>query len=109
MTKILDSSISKDSLSTLGDRLFGRALRLRVAAWILSEAEESFFQGQVAAGVNYTASAVADELERLVELRMIVRHDKLAGDRRLYYSKTASPLWDIIGHAIRTETLRAVP
>ena len=62
MSKILVSRTLYENLATLGDGLFGQALRLRVAHWALTHEGGTFFQGEVAAGVSYSASAVAQEL-----------------------------------------------
>jgi hypothetical protein len=79
----------------VGRNLFGRRLRLRVLLWVLS-ADETFFLKEAADEIGYSASGVRDEFERLVDLGMLLRNPPLAGDRRTYYSRTDSPLWDII-------------
>lgn len=96
MVKILDSRKLDDKIAVLGDSLFGRALRLRVAYWVLRRDDPSFFQGEAVTGVSYSASGVAQELERLVKLGMIVRHERTPGDRRVYYTRSDSALWMII-------------
>lgn len=103
MSKILDSR-TLHNLSTLGDSLFGRALRLRVAHWVLTHEAGTFFQGEVATGVSYSASAVAQELDRLVDLGMLIRHPRTAGDRRQYYSRTESQVWEVIQAAVEAVT-----
>lgn len=97
MDNILDSRTL--DMTFLGEKLFGRGLRLRVAAWVVG-ASRSFYQAEAADGVRYSASAVAQELERLVELGMLIRHDKPGGDRRQYYSRTDSSLWRVITTAL---------
>lgn len=87
-------------LAEIGDRLFGRTLRLRVAAWVLSHDEESFFQSEAASGVGYTASGVAEELARLADLGMVDRMERLPGGNRQYYTKLRSPLWNVIQAAV---------
>ncbi|HEY7874574.1 MAG TPA: hypothetical protein VIG64_05575 [Actinomycetota bacterium] len=79
----------------LGHILFGRRLRLRVLLWVLG-ADQPFFLTEAAQGIGYSASGVSAELERLVELGMLARHDPLPGERRVYYSRTDTPLWNII-------------
>ncbi|MEP7223755.1 MAG: hypothetical protein ABI783_02190 [Actinomycetota bacterium] len=96
MTKILDARKLEDKLAALGEGLFGRALRLRVAYWVMSREDPSFFQTEAVTGVGYAASGVVQELNRLVRLGMITRHEKTPGDRRLYYTRSESPLWKIV-------------
>jgi DNA-binding MarR family transcriptional regulator len=85
------------SLDEIGASLFGRRLRLRVALWVLAREErESFYQSQVADGVAYSVSGVVAELDRLVDLGMIRRLRPEHGDRRVYYVRMVSPLWEII-------------
>jgi len=88
------------TLDLIGDRLFGRSLRLRVAAWVLAHEDPHFYQSEAAASVRYSASAVTQELNRLVELGMILRRDPTPGGRRQYYTKTDSPLWAVIREAL---------
>lgn len=80
----------------LGDRLFGRSLRLRLALWILNQQGASFYQGEAALGVSYSAGGVATDLDRLVELGMLIREEGAQDGRRQYYRQTASPFWKII-------------
>lgn len=82
----------------MGKGLFGRSLRLRVALWALSR--EAFFQSEAVVGVDYSASGVSAELDRLVDLGMLQRFIG-AGDRRVWYSRTDSALWGIIDAAKR--------
>ena len=85
------------TLDQLSDRLFGRRLRLQVASWILLHEQASFFQGQAAQGIGYSAGEVTKELNRLVDLGMIIRHEISAGDRRQYYTRVDEcPFWEII-------------
>jgi hypothetical protein len=88
------------NLDFIGDRLFGRALRLRVAAWVLAHEDLHFYQGEAVAGVGYSPSGVIQELDRLVELGMILRRDPTPGSRRRYYTRTDSPLWTVIRDAL---------
>jgi hypothetical protein len=66
-----------------------------LALWVLQR-DTRFYQAQAAKGVNYTASAVADELDRLVDLEMVQGQPAESGDRRRYYKKIDSPLWAIV-------------
>ena len=83
--------------------LFGRPLRLRVGLWVLErlENEDTFFQGEAASGIGYSASGVAAELERLVDLGMVERHEN-GTERRIYYSPRSSVLWAEAFAAART-------
>jgi DNA-binding MarR family transcriptional regulator len=85
----------------LGRLLFGRALRLNVALWILGHESESFYQGEAAEGVDYSAGAVAHELDRLAELGMLMKEPRNANDRRQYYLRLDTPLWEIVEAAQR--------
>jgi hypothetical protein len=91
----------------VGRKLFGRALRLRVALWVFRRTDPSFYQTEAAEGVRYTASAVITELDRLVELEMLREDPAKSGDRRKYYERVESPLWKIIQAA--DEVLGAQP
>lgn len=79
----------------VGRLLFGRQVRLDLLLWIHARADPTFFQGEPAAQLGAPQSAVRQELEKLVELRMLFREDPHPGSRRLYYSRTTSPLWEI--------------
>jgi hypothetical protein len=66
-----------------------------VALWVL-RLDSRFYQAEAAKGVDYTASAVADELDRLGKLGMLQSHSDESGNRRRYYEKLQSPLWAIV-------------
>lgn len=89
-------------IESVGHLMFGRGLRLRVAAWILGHGvDQAFYQGEAAQGVGYSASAVTTELERLVELQMLSKHEPTAGERRVYYTPAGNhPLWEAFGVAL---------
>lgn len=82
----------------LGKGLFGRALRLRVGLWVLEELDNgsTFFQSEAALGVKYSVSGVVAELDRLVSLGMVQRHEPTDGDRRVYYSPIESSYWGVV-------------
>ena len=89
------------TLDHVSDRLFGRTLRLRVARWVLLS-EPTFFQSQAALGIRYSASEVTKELDRFVDLGMLIKIEPSAGDRRQYYTRVDDcPLWDIVRTALR--------
>ena len=83
-------------MARTGELLFGRALRLRLALWVAGREDPVFFQGEAARGVDYAASAVIQELDRLDRLGMVTRLPRSAGDRRQYYARTDSPLWTVV-------------
>lgn len=83
---------------TLGKELFGRWVRLAVARWALHH--DSFYQGEAAEAIGYPPSAVRQELDRLVQLGMLLRVSP-EGSRRVYYVHVDSPLWEIIRAADR--------
>ena len=91
--QILESS--RPHIDEVGDLLFGRKLRLHLALWVLRRDSE-FYQTEAAKAVDYTPSAVADELDRLVQLEMLQDQPAESDGRRRYYRKRNSPLWAII-------------
>jgi DNA-binding MarR family transcriptional regulator len=66
-----------------------------LALWVLQR-DARFYQAQAAKGVDYTASAVADELDRLIQLGMLQSYFSESSNRRRYYEKLQSPLWAVI-------------
>lgn len=89
-------------IELLSDRLFGRKLRLVLAAWIYDLPDGTFYQQQAASETGIPQSNVRDELNaRLVPLGMVQEVPKTAGDRRQYYARTKSPLWQIVEAATR--------
>jgi DNA-binding MarR family transcriptional regulator len=80
----------------VSEKLFGSELRLRVAFWVHRRGKRRFFQAEAADGVRYSASAVAAELDRLIELGMLKERSAETGDRRRYYQRIDSPMWKII-------------
>jgi len=61
------------SVDEVGELLFGRRLRLRVLLWAFAQ-DDVFNQSEAAKGVGYNSSGeVAKELERLVQLEMLVK------------------------------------
>jgi hypothetical protein len=78
----------------VGELLFGRKGRLRLALWIVRRDKPTFFQSEPPREVD-VPSAVRQELGRLVDLGMLAE-DRPDGDRRIYYTRTDSSLWKII-------------
>ncbi len=88
------------TVDKLGDLLFGRALRLRLAGWILDRGERKFYQSEPITEVKGGISNIRDELARFVDLGMLVDVPPTPNDRRRYYRRTDSQLWDAIRVAV---------
>jgi len=88
------------TVDKLGDQLFGRALRLRLASWILARGERKFYQSEPVSEVEGGISNIRDELARFVDLGMVVDVPPTPNDRRRYYRRTNSQLWDAIQVAV---------
>lgn len=84
-----------ESQRRLAKDLFGRALRVGLAGWILDRRGEWFFQQEaqdaMRRDLSESGSGVAKELSVFVEHGMLARH---ADGRRQYFSVVASPLWE---------------
>lgn len=83
----------------VSELLFGRRCRLGIAIWVLRHPKGRFFQSEPpAAELGASPSNVRDELKRLVDLGMldVERSEDFA---RIYYVRTDSGLWQIIGAA----------
>lgn len=75
-------------------------MRLPIALWVRARPEgTSFFLKEAADGSGYDSANVAQELARLVELRMLMRHEATPGDRRVYFTPLETPLWSIVDAA----------
>jgi hypothetical protein len=83
----------------LGDRLFGRGLRLRIALWIASSGSKYFNQTEVATAVGETGPEVSTDLGRIVELGMLKKHPRARGNAPQYFQRLSSPFWEIIESA----------
>ena len=97
-----------NDVKKVGKLLFGRSLRLQLALWIVHRDELTFYQSEPAAAVGVSTSNVIEELDRLARLGMIQAVAKLAGERRQYYLRTDSPLWQVIESAGRVAANVAV-
>jgi hypothetical protein len=84
----------------LGQLLFGRRSRLRLALWIWYRDKPRFFQSEPPKEVIPQSSA-GEELARLVRLEMLAEERPEDG-RRVYYVRIDSPLWKIIEAAADT-------
>jgi hypothetical protein len=94
-------------LEHVSDRLFGRGLRLALAVWILELPDGTFYQHQAASLAGLHQSNVRDELHsRLIPLGMVQELPRMPGERRQYYVRTDSPLWQIIEAAVRAVSSR---
>lgn len=81
------------------EAIFGRACRLALARWILEHAEGRFFQSEPPKTVA-SPTAVRQELDRFVGVGLL-RVERSKGDRRIYYVRTDSPLWEVFRTAVR--------
>jgi hypothetical protein len=91
----------------VGNRLFGRAARPVLAAWVSHLGDDVFFQAEAVTGTGLPQSNVREELRRLAELDMITELPREAGDRRKHYLRTTSPLWGVI--RVARQAIAAVP
>lgn len=83
--------------------LFGRGLRLPLAAWIWSQTDHTpFYQQQAADGIGSKAQYMRREFELLCELEMIAPVPKGPGEiRQLYVADPDQPLWSIVETAVQ--------
>jgi hypothetical protein len=78
----------------VGELLFGRKGRLKLAIWVVRRDKPTFFQSEPPREVD-VPSAVRVELGKLVALGML-EEDRPDEGRRIYYTRTDSRLWKII-------------
>jgi hypothetical protein len=78
----------------VGKLLFGRPCRLSLALWIVRHDKPRFFQSEPTRDVIQPGE-LGKELGRLVRLGML-EEERPDGERRVYYTRTNSPLWKII-------------
>jgi len=88
------------SVEFVGDRLFGRGLRLRLAAWILAQGERKFYQSEPGLDLRGGVSNIRSELDRFLQLGMLVEVPPTPADRRRYYRRTDSQFWTAIRTAL---------
>ena len=87
------------TLAHVSAALFGRSIRLPLAAWIRRR-DTPFFQKQCAQGVGALPQYVSKELNGLAELGMIEQLPREAGDTRIFYRQVPhNPLWAVIDAA----------
>ena len=83
----------------IGDRLFGRSIRLRVLLWSLAQ-PGAFNQSQAARGIEYNSSGeVGKCLDRLVDLGMLRKFGRPNRVGPQNYVKVDVPEWEI-GQAV---------
>lgn len=87
-------------VTRLSDVLFGRSCRVPLAIWIMDHPKGRFFQSEAPREV-IGPTAARQELARFVEIGL-VEVERPDGDKRVFYVRTNSPLWQII------ETTRAL-
>lgn len=81
--------------------LFGRPVRIAVAAWILGRSDEAFFLAEAQsslANLSEASSAVAQEVNRLASLGLL---SKTSIDRRTYYTRLEHPMWQAFDAIVR--------
>jgi hypothetical protein len=78
----------------VGKLLFGRPSRLALALWVARHDKPRFFQSEPPREV-ISQGNVAEELGKLVRLGML-EEERPDGDRRVWYNRTDSKLWNII-------------
>lgn len=94
---------STETTSDLLKGLFGRSLRVLLAAWIHDREGAAFFLQEAQDAMRRfgeAPSGVAQELRKFVKYDMLVETPDL---RRVYFSPTESPLWrafDAIAQAV---------
>lgn len=82
-------------MERIGDRLFGRGLRLRVALF-MSLAPEVQFQGEVARALGAVPTEVGKELDRLTDIGMLQKLPRLRRNDRQNYVRHDHWLWDVV-------------
>jgi len=94
-------SVVEPSVDVVGELLFGRRLRLRVLLWAVEQGS-AFNQSEAAKGADYNSSGeVAKELERLVQLGMLVKYGRPTRVGPQNYRRVEHPGWDVADAARR--------
>lgn len=78
----------------VSNELFGRPCRLPLAIWIMQHSKDRIYQSEPPANLG-ARTAIRQELLRFTRVGLLeeMRPD---GENRVYYLRTASPLWTII-------------
>lgn len=101
MAATVEQGASSEALRELSAGLFGRAVRLPVAAWVRGRTEP-FFQRQAAEGVNDHQTYVRKELSMLVALGMVRELPRDTDRARVFYQQIPDhPWWLVIDTALR--------
>jgi len=89
-------------ITEVSQHLFGRGMRLPIAAWIRSQpGGAAFYQRELAHGAGVDEQYVRRELDSLCALGMVVRERRAQGEVRQYYNADRDhPLWSIIDIAV---------
>ena len=89
------SRIMNLDLTFVGAHLFGRAIRLRLAVWILELDSEMSFHAQAVTALGASTNEISQELLSVSLGGPRNAHAVRAnpGDRRQYYGRTSSALW----------------
>jgi hypothetical protein len=87
----------------VGTELFGRSLRLRVVRWLLQQPSLLVTQGEVAKAMDEKTTEAGKELDRLVALGMMDKHDRARGNSPQEYTRLDShPLWGVLQQVVDT-------
>lgn len=81
-------------IERVSDRLFGRSCRLPLLFWILDHPKDRIYQSEPPETIA-GRTAIRQELVRLTEVGLL-DEERPDGDARVYYVRTASPLWDVV-------------
>ncbi|MGC1185190.1 MAG: hypothetical protein WBA31_08585 [Candidatus Dormiibacterota bacterium] len=85
----------------VGNGLFGRGIRLKLALWVRDQ-KSPFFQSQAGREVDIPVQYLRAELARLAELGLVAQLPSDPGDRRLFYEVVSdNPLWEVFDAARR--------
>lgn len=97
--------MSIPSPTRVSDCLLGRRCRLGVALYALQNPKGRFFQSEPPRFPSGTATAIAEELQRLVGIGML-DEERPDGTTKVFYVRTRSPLWAIVATAAAVTGLR---
>ena len=106
----MDSDRSSLALlrNEVSELMFGRAMRLSLLIWVLESDDDDFFAALVADDLRLPASNVSQEIERLVQLKMIGLLPQRRGDRAKRFVRLPSPLWEVVMTAKNATDLPSV-
>lgn len=88
------------AVDEVGNQLFGSALRLKVAMWLVSRAEPLFYADEFAKDTGHYSTGTAKVILRFVKLGMAQKLDVVTpgttAGRCVYYKRLEHPLWDVV-------------